>query len=107
LEHCNCRRNLWLTPRLPFSVLYVVDPSDRDTWKDLAEMRQELGGGDWHSSKVFEEVGCALSHHLTPGQFWTLPENDRAYMVAFERTRSTMEAYAHHVAEKAAKRKRR
>jgi hypothetical protein len=92
--------------RRRFSVLYVVDPRDRDSWKDLAAMRDEMGQGDWHSSKVFEEIGVALKHHMSPGQFWLLPENDRAYMVAYERATGTMESYAHHVAEKASKRKR-
>lgn len=92
--------------RRPFSVLYVVDPKERDSWKDLAAMREEMGTGDWHSNKIFEEVGVALEHNLSPSQFWVLPENDRAYMVAFGRTKSTMEAYSHHVSEKASKRKR-
>ena len=87
-------------------MLYVVDPNDRDSWKDLATMRKELGSGDWQSSKVFEEIGVAIKHHLPPTQFWMMSENDRAYMVAYERATSTMESYAHHVAEKAAKRKR-
>jgi len=84
----------------------VTDPREPDLWKTLSEIQEELGAGDWHSSKIFEEVGVAVEHNMTPSQFWALPETDRAYLVAYERTKSTMSSWAHHQAEKASKRRR-
>jgi len=91
--------------RVPFSVLYVTDPSDKDSWKDLTSIRKELGGGDWHSSKIFEEVGVASEHNITPSEFWAMSEVDRAYLIAYERTKSTMTSWSQHVAEKASKKR--
>lgn len=83
----------------------MTDRKQPDTWKDLDEIQKELGSGNWSSSKVFEEVGVASEHYMSPSHFWELDEVDRAYLIAYTRTKNLMTAWEHHLATKDAKRK--
>ena len=82
---------------------YVTDPTDPTLWRNLDQIREELGTGHWRTSSVFEEVGVASRHHMAPSEFWSLDEEDRAYLVAFSRVESIMQQYEAHISSKAHK----
>ena len=81
-------------------MLFVTDPSNKDSWKTLADIRKELGSGHWQTSSIFEEIGVSSEFLMSPTSFSLLTENDKAYMIAYQRTKSTMTAYEHHIAMK-------
>lgn len=53
---------------------------------------------------MFEDVGVAVEMGMTPTFFWTLPDNDKAYLIAYQRAKSTIQGYEHYLAEREAKR---
>ena len=60
-------------------------------------------GFRWDQAYAYIAVGNNTWVSIRSEQTFT--ETDRAYLVAYARTRSTMEAWAHHVAEKASKKR--
>jgi hypothetical protein len=56
---------------------------------------------------VFEDVGVAIELGMTPTKFWSLPDSDKAYLVAYQRAKATIQGYEHYMAERDAKRSKK
>lgn len=92
---CNKRRML-------FAIQYQTGS---DSFLSLEEIRAKLPKSYWRHSRVFEDVGVAVEMGMTPTYFWTLPDNDKAYLVAYQRAKATIQGYEQYLAERESKRK--
>lgn len=54
---------------------------------------------------MFEDVGVAIELGMTPTRFWSLPDSDKAYLIAYQRAKATIQGYEHYLAERETKRK--
>jgi hypothetical protein len=74
--------------------------NDQENWKNLAQIKDDTPGGNWRTSRLFEDVGVAVEMGLTPSRFWRLPEQDQALVIAFYRAKGAMTSYEDHMANK-------
>lgn len=84
----------------------MTNPDTPDTWLTLDDIRAQLPSGKWRHNRIYEDVSVALENNMAPSRFWDMEEDDKAMLLAYYRTKGTIEAYEHHLAEKRAKRDR-
>lgn len=65
---------------------------DPTTWLTLEEIQKQIDPGKWSHSRIYEDievaVACGHAH-----DFWDLPENTQAYIIARFRARGLREAF--------------
>ena len=83
--------------RPAFQIRYKRGKSDEEDWLTLDEIREQLPRSEWRHGAIFEQVGVAIEQRLLPSAFWDADPLDKAMIVAYYRTKSTIEAYEHHL----------
>lgn len=73
-----------------------------ETWRTLKQIRSELPDGKWGFSRVYEDVNVAIATGHSH-DFWELPEDIQAFLIARFRVRGTMEAYEDELAKEKSK----
>jgi hypothetical protein len=70
-------------------------------------MREAIPKSPVRHSRTFEDVAAASELGIPITEFWSWGDSDQAYHLAFLRTKGTLSAYEHLMAEKEARRKRK
>jgi hypothetical protein len=59
----------------------------------LEQVRKELPRGKWKHNRLFEDISVAAEFGMSPMTFWMHQDQDKAFMVAYQRAVSTMRSY--------------
>lgn len=86
-----------------FGIRYASD-SDQDKWLTLDDIREELPKSAWRHTGLFETIGVAIKMNMPPTRFWAMPEEDKAYIIAYHRAISAMQEYERKLSEREAAR---
>jgi len=62
-------------------------------WKGTPLSKLRIKAGEWEHSQRFAEITAAYEWKLTPSEFWALPEEDQAYMLAYLQTKNKIAAH--------------
>ena len=85
--------------KTPFVVLHQPDPNDPTFTRSLDDIRKILPPGKWRHSRVYEEVGIAVEKlGIDPFDFWTLPKESQATIIAYYRAEATIRNYEEYLA---------
>lgn len=69
-------------------------------------MRKELPEGKWGYSRIYEDINVAIATGHSH-DFWELPENTQAYLIARFRAKGTIDAYEDEMSKKKAESNRK
>jgi len=72
-------------------------------WSEIPLAELRASKGPWKASDRFHELATAKAWHLTPGQFWSLPAIERAYMLEYEQAIAKMEQFNREETERKSK----
>ena len=80
------------------------NPKDKKTWKSLRQIREEIPSGHWAHNRIFEDISASIELGVRPSEFASWADQDKAFVLAQLRVKSTISSYESYLGEKAAQR---